>query len=130
MQTFTTSILLVVSPCSPSGPGPPTMLQGIANTNPNESSSISFTWDTPIVTNGDILDYELMCVSQQGIPTLPTVNSPTTSATISNLKNGLMYCCNVRARNAQGLSMPSEVHCVTTVEIGMWACMQLLICVY
>ena len=93
------------------------MLEGVASTNPAEPPSLTFNWLVPIVTNGDILDYSLTCVSE-GIPTPPSVTSTTTSATISNLENGLRYCCTVIARNAEGDSMPSEQQCVSTIEIG------------
>ena len=98
-------------------PEPPRMLEGVASTNPAEPPSLTFTWLVPNVTNGDILDYSLTCVSE-GIPTPPSVTSTTTSATISNLENGLRYCCTVTARNAQGDSMPSEQQCISTIEIG------------
>ena len=95
------------------------MLQGFASTNPAESPSLSFTWLAPSITNGEILDYRLTCVVPQSIPTPPDVTTPTTSAVISNLENGIQYCCTVSARNAVGDSQPSVVHCITTVEIGI-----------
>ena len=93
------------------------MLEGVASTNLDGPPSLTFNWLVPNVTNGDILDYSLTCVSE-GIPTPPSVTSTTTSATISNLENGLRYCCTVTARNAEGDSMPSEQQCVSTIEIG------------
>ena len=96
---------------------PPRMLEGVASTNPAEPPSLTFNWLVPNVTNGNILDYSLTCVSE-GIPTPPSVTSTTTSATISNLENGLRYCCTVTARNAQGNSMPSKQQCISTIEIG------------
>ena len=88
---------------------------------PAEPPSLTFNWLVPNVTNGVILDYSLTCVSE-GIPTPPSVTSTTTSATISNLENGLRYCCTVTARNAQGDSMPSEQQCISTIEIGKITC--------
>ena len=104
--------------CSPV-PEQPTMLQGVASTNPAEFPSLNFTWLAPSVTNGEILDYRLTCVVPQGIPTPPDVTTPTTSAVISNLENGIQYCCTVSARNVFGCSLPMVAHCITTVEIGI-----------
>ena len=93
------------------------MLEGSASTNPAEPPSLTFNWLVPNVTNGDILDYSLTCVSE-GIPTPPPVTSTTTSATITNLENGLRYCCTVTARNALAVSLLSAEKCISTIPKG------------
>ena len=95
------------------------MLEGVASTNLDGPPSLTFNWLVPNVTNGDILDYSLTCVSE-GIPTPPSVTSTTTSATITNLENGLQYCCTVTARNEHGTSLPSVAQYISTIEIGIW----------
>ena len=100
------------------------MLDGVASRDPADPPSLSFTWLAPNVTNGDILDYRLICTVPEGVPTPRDVTSLTTSAMISSLNNGVEYCCTVSARNAQGHSMPSMALCVTTVEIGTFGCVE------
>ena len=102
------------------------MLEGVASTNPAEPPSLTFNWLVPNVTNGDILYYSLTCVSE-GIADPPSVTSNTTSATISNLENGLQYCCTVTARNAVEDSMPSEQQCISTIEIGIFIVVNIIV---
>ena len=94
------------------------MFEGVASTSTAEPPHISFTWLPPNVTNGDILDYNVTCVSElEGIAT-SSVTSLTTSATVSDLENGVQYCCTVTARNVVGTSAPSMTQCFSTVMIG------------
>ena len=94
------------------------MFEGVASTSAAEPPSISFTWLPPNVTSGDILDYDVTCVSElEGIPT-SSVTSLTTSAAISDLENGVQYCCSVTARNVVGNSAPTMTQCFSTVVIG------------
>ena len=94
------------------------MFEGVASTSTAEPPSITVTWLPPIVTNGDILDYNVTCVSElEGIAT-SSVTSITTSATVSDLENGVQYCCSVTARNVVGNSAPTMTQCFSTVVIG------------
>ena len=94
------------------------MFEGVASTNPAEPPSISFTWLPPNVTNGNILDYNVTCVSELAGIATSSVTSLTTSATVSDLENGVQYCCSVTARNVVGNSAPSMTQCFSTVVIG------------
>ena len=94
------------------------MFEGVSSTSTAEPPSVSFTWLPPNVTNGDILDYNVTCVSElEGIAT-SSVTSLTTSATVSNLENGVQYCCSVTARNVVENSVPTMAQCFSTVVIG------------
>ena len=86
---------------------------------PSDPLSYTCNWMAPAETNGVLTGYELECVPQLGgIPTPPAVTPSTTSATISNLRNGVNYSCMVRARNEGGLSLDSMATSFYTTEIG------------
>ena len=94
------------------------MFEGVASTSAAEPPSISFTWLPPNVTNGDILDYTVTCNPDlEGIAT-SSVTSVNTSAAVSDLENGVRYCCTVTARNIVGTSAPTMAQCFSTVVIG------------
>ena len=95
------------------------MFEGVASTNPAELPSISFTWLPPNVTNGDILDYNVTCVSELEGVVISSVTSLTTSANVSDLENGVQYCCSVTARILARNSAPSRAQCFFTIEIGI-----------
>ena len=98
-------------------PEPPTMLQ--CSQVPSDPLSYTCNWMAPTVTNGVLTGYELTCVPQLGgIPPPLAATPPTTSATISNLRNGVNYSCTVRARNEGGLSLDSMATSFYTTEIG------------
>ena len=126
VKTFNTSALgtrlfcmcnvIIYSLLSPA-PEPPTMLQ--CSQDPSDSLSYTCNWMAPTVTNGELTGYELTCVPQLGgILPPPAAISSTTSATISNLRNGVNYSCTVRARNEGGLSLDSMATSFYTTEIG------------
>ena len=87
---------------------------------PGDPLSYMCNWMAPTVTNGVLAGYELSCVPQLGgIPTPPAVTPLTTSANVTNLRNGVNYTCTVRARNEGGLSLASAPTSFYTTEIGM-----------
>ena len=94
------------------------MFEGVASTNPAESPTIAFTWLPPNVTNGDVVDYRVTCSPELEGITTSSVTSLTTSATVSDLENGVQYCCTVTARNVVGTSLPTMSQCFSTVAIG------------
>ena len=87
---------------------------------PGDPLSYVCNWMAPTETNGALVGYQLTCEPQSdGIPTPPAVTSSTTSANISDLRNGVNYSCTVRARNEAGISLASGSASVYTVVIGM-----------
>ena len=101
-------------------PEPPTMLQ--CSQVPSDPLSYTCNWMPPSVTNGVLSGYELECVPEfVEIPSPPSVDPSTTSATVSGLRNGVNYTCTVRARNEGGLSLTSVSTSFYTVEIGIQA---------
>ena len=75
----------------------------------------------PTVTNGVLTGYQLECAPELNeIPSPSPVTPSTTSATVSNLSNGINYTCTVRARNEVGLSQPSVSTSFYTMEIGWY----------
>ena len=83
-------------------------------------TSYRFSWTAPSVTDGVPTGYTLSCVpSLEGIATLTTTTqSDQTTATVSNLENGVTYSCTVTATNSAGSSPPSNTLTVTTDESG------------
>ena len=117
-------------------PGPPRMFQITSVT----TTSISFSWQAPAVTNGILTGYQLTCQPElpTGIPSPPTLRTGSTvnTAMLSNLFSGVRYNCSIVARNSEGPSDP--VYAVgTTTETGIysnnavwckiwWKCLQIL----
>ena len=84
---------------------------------PNDSLSYTCNWMAP---EGEIAGYKLTCEPElEGIPPPPVLTSPTTSATVSSLRNGVNYTCSVRAMNEGGLSLGSVPTSFNTTEIGI-----------
>ena len=98
-------------------PEPPTSLLCVPD--PNEPLSYTCSWLPPTATNGVLTGYQLICDPQlEGISPPSAVLSSTTSATVSNLRNGINYTCMVQARGERGLSLPSALAFFYTIEIG------------
>ena len=99
-------------------PEPPRMFQ-ITSVMTNR---LRFLWQTPAVTNGVLIGYQLSCQPELpvGIPS-PSILTPgpTVNTTIlPNLSPGVRYNCSIAARNSAGSSDP--VHAVgTTTETGI-----------
>ena len=99
-------------------PNPPEMFQITSVT----TTSLSFSWQTPTITNGVLAGYQLSCQPElQGIPSLyqnltpgPTMNT----AELPDLFSGVRYNCSIVANNSAGSSDP--VYAVgTTTEAGI-----------
>ena len=99
-------------------PNPPEMFQITSVT----TTSLSFSWQTPTITNGVLTGYQLSCQPElQGIPSLyqnltpgPTMNT----AELPDLFSGVRYNCSIVANNSAGSSDP--VYAVgTTTEAGI-----------
>ena len=123
-MTLSTLSILIHYQCKwntltfPAAPGPPRMFQITSVT----TTSISFSWLTPTVTNGVLTGYQLFCQPELpvGIPTPPTLSpGPTVNtAMLPNLSPGVRYNCSIVASNSAGLSDP--VYAVgTTTETGI-----------
>ena len=97
-------------------PNPPEMFQITSVT----TTSLSFSWWAPTVTNGVPTGYQLSCQ-----PELPEISSPhklslapaDSAAILPDLFPGVRYNCCIVASNSTGSSDP--VYAVeTTLEIG------------
>ena len=84
------------------------------------TTSLSFSWQTPMITNGVLTGYQLSCQPLlSGIP-LPQTLTPGPTAvmdTLSNLYPGVGYNCSIVARNSAGPSAPVYTS-GTTLETG------------
>ena len=77
---------------------------------------LTFTWDPPLVTNGEIDNYTLTCSST--IDLLPMVLEATIdNVTIPMFIPGTTYTCSLRASNGGGLGSPA-MYTATTLEEG------------
>ena len=86
------------------------------------TTTISFSWQAPTVTNGILTGYQLSCQPElpTGIPSPPTLSpGPTVNtAMLPNLSPGVRYNCSIVASNSAGPSDP--VYAVgTTTETGI-----------
>ena len=86
------------------------------------TTSISFSWSTPTVTNRVLTGYQLTCQPELpvGIPTPPTLSPgpSVNTAMLPNLSPGVKYNCSIMANNSAGSSDP--VYAVgTTTETGI-----------
>ena len=80
------------------------------------SSDLTFTWDPPLVTNGEIDNYTLTC--SPTIDLLPTVFEATIrNTTLPMFVPGTTYTCSLRASNGGGLGSPA-MDTTTTLEEG------------
>ena len=103
---------------SPVASGPPRIFQTTLMT----TTSLTFSWQEPVVTNGILTGYQLSCqpVPPTGIPFPPTLSpGPTVNtAVLPNLSPGVRYNCSIMASNSAGPSDP--VYAVgTTTETGI-----------
>ena len=85
------------------------------------TTSLSFSWQAPSVTNGILTRYQLSCEPWlQGIPS-PSSLTPgdaVKTAMLPNLSPGVRYNCSIVARNSAGPSDP--VYALrTTTETGI-----------
>ena len=86
------------------------------------TTSLTFSWQAPTVTNGVLTGYQLTCqpVLPPGIPSPPTLSpGPTVNtAMLPNLFPGVRYNCSIMASNGAGSS--DLVYDVgTTTETGI-----------
>ena len=85
------------------------------------STSYMFSWQVPVVTNGDLTGHVMSCdpqVDGLGIISRNVSGGDETMATLSGLENGVTYNCSVKAQNSAGSSPPSEPVTFTTDEAG------------
>ena len=99
-------------------PEPPRMFQ-ITSVMTNR---LSFSWQTPAVTNGVLIGYQLSCQPLLPVgtpsPSILTPGSTMITAELGSLFPGVRYNCSIVARNTAGSSDP--VHAVgTTTETGI-----------
>ena len=81
------------------------------------SSDLTFTWDPPLVTNGEIDNYTLTC--SPTIDLLPIVLEATVNnITLPMFVPGTTYTCSLRASNGGGGLGSPAVDTVTTLEEG------------
>ena len=81
------------------------------------SSDLTFIWDPPLVTNGEIDNYTLTCSPTIGL--LPMVlEAMINNITLPMFVPGTTYTCSLRASNGGGLGSPA-VDTATTLEEGM-----------
>ena len=85
------------------------------------TTSLSFSWQAPTVTNGALTGYNLSC--KPGLPAdipSPSVLTPgptMNTAELGRLSPGVRYNCSIVANNSAGSSDP--VHAIgTTTETG------------
>ena len=80
------------------------------------SSDLTFTWDSPSVTNGQIDNYTLTC--SPTIDLLPLVlEAAVFNTTLPMFIPGTTYTCSLRASNGGGLGSPA-MDTATTLEEG------------
>ena len=80
------------------------------------SGDLTFTWDPPLVTNGEIDNYTLTCSPTIGL--LPMVLEATVNnITLPMFVPGTTYNCSLRASNGGGLGSPA-MYTATTPEEG------------
>ena len=80
------------------------------------SSDLTFTWDSPLVTNGEIDNYTLTCSPTIGL--LPLVlEAEDRNVTVPMFVPGTTYTCSLRASNGGGFGSPA-MDTVTTLEEG------------
>ena len=81
------------------------------------SSDLTFTWDPPSVTNGEIDNYTLTC--SPTIDLLPMVFDATVfNTTLPMFIPGTTYTCSLRASSGGGLGSPTMVTAATLEEGG------------
>ena len=99
--------------------GPPRMFQITSVT----TTSISFSWQAPAVTNGVLTGYQLTCQPElpSGIPSPPTLSTGPTvnTALLSNLSPGVRYNCGIVASNSVGGPSHPVYAVGTTTETGI-----------
>ena len=86
------------------------------------TTSLSFSWQTPITLNGVLTGYQLSCLPLlSGIPSpQPLTPGPTAVVdTVSGLYPGVGYNCSLVATNPAGPSDPVYSN-GTTQETGMY----------
>ena len=82
------------------------------------SSDLTFTWDPPLVTNGEIDNYTLTCSPK--IDLLPIVLEATVNnVTLPMFVPGTTYTCSLQASNGGGLGSPAT-YIATTLEEGKY----------
>ena len=80
------------------------------------SGDLTFIWDPPLVTNGEIDNYTLTC--SPTIDLLPIVLEATVNnITLPMFVPGTTYNCSLRASNGGGIGSPA-MYTTTTLEEG------------
>ena len=94
------------------------------------TTSLSFSWQTPMTLNGVLTGYQLSCQPLlSGIP-LPQILTPGPTAVmamLSSLYPGVGYNCSIAARNYAGPSDPVYRN-GSTLETGTYADVHKLLC--
>ena len=86
------------------------------------TTSLSFSWQTPMTLNGVLTGYQLSCQPLlSSIPLPQPLNTTAVMVTLSNLYPGVGYNCSIVARNSAGPSDPVYIS-GTTLETGMYIC--------
>ena len=85
------------------------------------TTSLSFSWQAPTVTNGELTGYNLSCQPELPVdipsPSFLTPGNTMNTAELGNLSPGVRYNCSIVANNSAGSSDP--VHAIgTTTETG------------
>ena len=82
------------------------------------TTSLSFSWQAPLILNGVLTGYQLSCQPLlPGIPPPQTLNTAAVMDMLSNLYPGVGYNCSIVARNSAGPSDPVYIS-GTTLETG------------
>ena len=82
------------------------------------SSDLTYTWDPPLVTNGEIDNYTLTCSPTIGL--LPLVlEAEDRNVTLPMFVPGTTYTCSLQASNGGGLGSPAT-YIATTLEEGKY----------
>ena len=105
-------------------PTPPRMFQITSVT----TTSLSLSWQTPMILNGVLTGYQLSCQPLlSSIPLPQTLNTAAVMDTLSNLYPGVGYNCSIVARNSAGPSDPVYIN-GTTLETGTYAHVDIFLC--
>ena len=86
------------------------------------TTSLSFSWQTPVTPNGVLIGYQLFCQPLLSSISLPQVLNPGPTAVmvmLSGLYPGVGYNCSIVARNSAGPSGPVYIN-GSTLETGMY----------
>ncbi len=93
----------------PLAPEPPSALRG--NPHPTTRNTYTFTWTPPTVTNGDLLEYMLICVPldrEMNEELVIMIPSPAERGEVGGFPYGVEYECVVRVRNSASYSQDSN----------------------